>query len=143
LVASTRLGLALFLLLVCGLVRAQGAGAPPPDMRLDPQERDRLRHELRQQGAGERYRSPERRGYGSGERSGAPTGDGPAGDRGGRAPYPYGAAAPRGGEPRWDPGTAGGRGGFAPPGAPRERMSAEDRQQLRMLLRERHRSSRD
>jgi hypothetical protein len=112
-------------------------------MRLDQQERDRLRHELRQQGADERYRSRDRRGYGSAERSGAPTGDWPSGERGGRVPYPYGAAEPRGGEPRWDPANPGGRGGFPQPGEPRERMSAEDRQQLRMLLRERHRSSRE
>ncbi len=134
--------------------------AGPPDGRLDPQQREQLRHDLRRQGVEAGGRSREERYRGAD----APGGDWPSSGRGGRSPDSrggsppgYGGAQPRddgpprgyrappqGGAADWGGGYRG-RGPEAGDsrGEPRERMTPEERRQLRMLLRERYRSTRE
>jgi hypothetical protein len=111
--AITSRRLAPCLALACGLLWAQHAGARSPDGRLDPQQREQLRHDLRGQGSEGGGRSPEER---------------------------YRGAEPPGGG--WSSPGLGGRPD-RPGGEQRERMTPQERQELRLLLRERRRSGRE
>ena len=106
-------------MLTLGLLLGQAALADPPGGRLPPDERERLRQELRQQRFEESQRARQRD-----ERLQVPR-------QGGAAPGDRGA----------NPGTW--RGAY-PDNRDygQQRMSPEERRQLRMLLRERHREDR-
>jgi len=108
-------------LVALGLLLGQVAYAAPPAGRMPPEERDRLRNDLRQQRPEDHPRS---RGW-----------DSRAGGAGGAeaVPFDWGRrpGAPGPGYTREDRGDE------------RQRMSPEERRQLRMLLRERSREERD
>ena len=106
-------------LMLVGPMLGQVALAAPPDGRLPPEERERLRQELRQQRLEERQaaRQREERVYAprQGETGPPDRGPNPGGERGG---YPDSRSFDR------------------------QRMSPEERRQLRTWLRERHRDDR-
>jgi len=105
---------------------------------MDPVERERLRHELRQQSQFERTRmyahpaGPPPQSYGSP----APQSNGPPPSQsyGPPQPQPYGPPQP---QPYAGPAPFGTHGAQGP------RMSPEERQQLRLMLRERRDAARE
>lgn len=125
-------------LLAIGLLLGQLAAAGPPHGRMQPDERERLRQELREQRRAERERAAD-----AGGRS-MPAAQSPVPAPG----EPSGWSNPQQGQssdPQWrrDARREGMHRGAAPPGhAQREQLSPEERRQLRTLLRERHREHR-
>lgn len=124
-------------LLAIGLLLGPLAAASPPHGRMQPDERERLRQELREQRRAERARAAD------GEQRRIPAAPAPASDE------PSGWANPQQAQPsdppwRRDASREGMHRGPAPHGsAQRERLSPEERRQLRMFLRERHRQTRE
>lgn len=125
-------------LLAIGLVLAQLAAASPPHGRMPDDERQRFRQELLEQRRAERARIREQRAAAPAAGETATPGESPRWD--GSRPAPVPAAPWRRGDWRDD-----GDGAQPSPGRAERpaRLTPDERRQLRMLLRERHREMRE